>query len=291
MRQIVLLALCLATGAVVAAGAPPWRRVAEPLPQRGIATEPRFDAFHRAMVERKAPQERAADVLGFAINGYEGAAEYAIANAASWRGAIEPTPALTATIATALRAPRLEVRMAAFEVTLAGYGVEKTPAQVDVLLAKRRADPEEHRAWTLWSLALIGARGVERERVYGELVAATQDAGSDARVDAVEALALFGGSEVIAPLLAIAAGDRSARVRERAFCALAASATLHVAERHDALPGLLAIASDVHAGPQARAWSYQALREISGIDGVADDPVAWQRALADAGLPAAAIAR
>lgn len=283
MRRIAVFTLSLAVTVAFAAGAPGWRRIDEPLAQRGTSTEPRFDAFHRAFAEQMIPQFRAVEVLQMAVNGYDGAAEYLIANARSWRGEIEPTASLEAMLETAMSSPRLDVRMAAIEVSLARSELEVTAAQVDALLEQRGQD-REWSNWELWSVAAIGARGVDREHIYGVLLEAVHDADAKERHYAVDALAVFGGTEVIAPLLAIAANDPDESVQERAFCGLAQSATLHIAEREGALPGLLAIASDIHASAQQHDWSYQAMREISGLAGIAEDPVAWQRALRDAGL-------
>lgn len=284
MRRIVALALLAATTVAIAAGTTAWRRVDQPLAQRGTSTEPDFDAFHVAMVEGMRPQARAEAVLQMAINGYSGASDYAIANAQSWRGEVEPTATLEAMLETALASPRIEVRMAALEVTIARSDLAKTAQQVDALVAQRRADPGDYNAWALWSLGAIGARGVARERVLDELLLALQDSDAGRRKDAVEALAVFGGEEIIAPLLTIAARDPDSLVQERAFCALAQSATLHIAERETALPGLLAIAGARDASVQTRSWSYQAMREISGLTNVPEDPGAWQRALDAAGL-------
>jgi len=221
MRSFAALALCIATTAVVAAGYPGWRSIGQPLAQRGTATEAGFDAFHRDMVERMRPQFRAEAVLQMAINGYDGATDYAIAKAQSWRDEVEPTATLQAMLDTAMSSPRIEVRMAAVEVALAQSNLGKTPAQVDELIAKLRDNPGEYDAWALWSLGAIGARGVERERIFGELLAATSGADAGGRADAVNALAVFGGAEVVEPLLAVAAGDTDPGVQERAFCGLA----------------------------------------------------------------------
>ena len=143
MRRIVALALLAATTVAIAAGTTAWRRVDQPLAQRGTSTEPDFDAFHVAMVEGMRPQARAEAVLQMAINGYSGASDYAIANAQSWRGEVEPTATLEAMLETALASPRIEVRMAALEVTIARSDLAKTAQQVDALVAQRRGHVSE----------------------------------------------------------------------------------------------------------------------------------------------------
>lgn len=257
------------------------RSLAEPLIQRGRSTEPRFDEFHAVMVRNLPPQARAERALELAINRYAGASEYVIEHAQSWRGQIEPSERLDALIITAINAPLIEIRMAAFEVHLAQYDLEKSSEQVDYLVDRLYQNPEGAGPWALWSMALIGARGVDRERVFDELLVAARQQEIPVRRWAVESLAKFGGVEVIEPLLAIAVEDSSAIVRERAFCGLAQSGTLHVAERYAAIPGLLAIAEDPQSSVQTLNWTYQALREISDVHDMPDDPVAWRGFLAD----------
>lgn len=261
-----------------------FRSIAEPLIEHGQSTEPRFDAFQAAMVAQLPPQARAERALELSINRYAGATAYVIEMAQSWRGQIEPGPRLDALITTAINAPLIEIRMAGFEIHLAQYDLEKSPEEVDRLIERLHQDPPGAGPWALWSMALIGARGVDRERVFDELLVAARQQEEAVRAWAVESLAKLGGVEVIDPLLSIAVEDASALVRERAFCGLAQSGTLHVAERYAAIPGLLAIAEDPRSPGQTLDWTYQALREISGVHDLPDDPVAWRALLADLGM-------
>jgi HEAT repeat protein len=278
----------LIAAAAVAGNEPPriaavdqLRAVAEPLFERGQSTEPRFDRFHAAMVEGMPPQARAERALELSINRFEGAAEYVIQDAQSWRGQFEPNPRLDALITTAINAPLIEIRMAGFEMHLAQYDLEKSPEEVDRLIDRLHADPQGAGPWALWSMAVIGARGVDRERVFDELLLAVNHPEIRLRRWAVDSLAKLGGVEVVDPLLAVAVEDSSAVVRERAFCGLAHSGTLHVAERYAAIPGLLAIAESPQSQPQTLQWTFQALREISGVYGIPEDPVAWRDLLTD----------
>ncbi|HET6565646.1 MAG TPA: HEAT repeat domain-containing protein [Xanthomonadales bacterium] len=286
MKRWIATALSLAAVAAVAANEPirvaaleQLRTIAEPLISRGPSTEPRFDDFQAAMVEQLSSQLRAERALELSINRYEGAAQYVIDHAQSWRGTFEPSQRLDALITTAINAPLLETRMAGFEIHLAQYDLEKSPAEVDRLTDRLYEDPQGAGPWALWSMAVIGARGVDRERVFDELLLATRYPDEYVRRWAVDSLAKFGGAEVIDPLLSIAVEDASATVRERAFCGLAASGTLHVAERYLAVPWLLAIAEDPYSDAQTLEWTYQALREISGLHDVPNDPVAWREYL------------
>ena len=54
-----------------------------------------------------------------------------------------------------------------------------------------------------------------------------------------------------------------------------------MAERYAAFPGLLAIAEDPQTNAQTLNWTYQALREISGVHEMPNEPGAWRGLLAD----------
>lgn len=264
------------------------RSIAEPLFERGESTDPQFDQFYASMVETLPAQERAERALELAINRYAGAPEYVINEASSWRAQIKPSERLQALIETAINAPRLEVRMAGFELHLAQYGLRKSAREVDRQFARRAANPIEQGPWALWNLAILAARGVERERIYAELLLATADPDPAGRRWAVDALARFGGAEVIDPLLDLAVSDPSRLVAERAFCGVASSGTLLLAERYSAVPRLLAIVADPAMDAQMTGWGYQALREITSQYDLPEQPQVWQTRLANLGLLAEA---
>lgn len=286
MKRTIILTLCLITTAAFATSSElrqiaieQLRAIAEPLFQHGESTEPHFDAFYTDMVESLPPQERAERALELAINRFTGAADYVTQNAASWRGSIKPSERLTALIRTAVESPLIDTRMAGFELNLAEYGIEKTSANVDGYLDAANRDPARQGAWSLWNLSLLGARGVEREKIFSNLVFFAHATDADFRQHAVDALAKFGGAEVVPALVDVAGHDAAAAVRERAFCGLAESGTLLLAERYTALPGLLAIAQDPHSDKQTRDWAYQALREITSLRNVPNDPASWRAQL------------
>ncbi len=283
MARVIILVLCLITTAAFATSSDlravaleKLRAIAEPLFQHGESTAPHFDAFYTDMVESLPPQERAERALELAINRFTGAADYVTTHAASWSGTIKPTERLTALIRTAVESPLIEVRMAGFEVNLAEYSIQKTNQSVDDLLKALNEDPKKFGPWSLWNLALIGARGVDRERIFHNLVFFSHATDASLRQHAVDALAKLGGAEAVSPLLDVAAHDQDSSVRERAFCGLAESGTLLLAERYMAVPGLLAIAQDPNADKQTHMWTYQALREITGVHNLPDDPDAWR---------------
>ncbi|MBL0164522.1 MAG: HEAT repeat domain-containing protein [Xanthomonadales bacterium] len=291
MIRFLLILLSLTTAAAFAASPDlraaamaQLRSIAEPLFEHGAATEPRFDAFYTEMVEALPPQEKAEQSLELAINRRDGAAEYVMQNAQAWRGQFKSTPKLRTLINTSADAPLIEIRMAGFEIYLAQYGLEKSPAEVDRMLQQMAANPSKSSAWALWNIGVLGARGVDRERVFRELLSALNSGDQPLRRSALEALAKFGGAEIVPPLLEIASHEPDPVLRERAFCALAQSGTLLVAERYEAVPGLFAIVEDVQSDKQSVLWAYQALREITDSYGEPNDAAKWRDRLQQAGL-------
>jgi len=287
---LIALSLCIAAASAFAASeelraaaARPLKALAAPPIAHGWPTDPQFDAF-QARMEALPPQERARQALGLAIDGSIGAAEYVTRNAQAWRGRIESGNGLETMIVTALNSSRLEVRMAGFEVQLAEDGVEKTPQAVEHLIQRLHEDARGVGPWMLWHLGVIGARGVDRERILAVLVATRHSENDELRRWAVESLNLFGGAGAIEPLLCVAANERSSSIRERAFCGLAQSGTFQPADRHAAIPGLLAIAEDPRSDRQGIDWSYQALREITAIRDLPQQPMLWRERLQAMGL-------
>jgi HEAT repeat protein len=253
----------------------------EPLISHGESTQPKFDLFYTEMVERLPPQQRAERALELTINRYEGASNYIIENAQIWRGEITNSNRLSSLITTAINAPLIEIRMAAFEIYIAQFDLEKSPEQVDKLLQRLDEDPKKAGPWALWSMSIIGARGVDRERIFDELIFNTNHSDTNIRRWAVDSLAKFGGEEVIEPLLNSAKYDSSSIIQERAFCGLAQTGTLHVVERYSSLPGLLEIARDSQFSKQQKSWAYQALKEISNFYDIPNDPDLWEKRMLD----------
>jgi hypothetical protein len=155
---------------------------------------------------------------------------------------------------------------------------------VALLEQRLRNDAGNSAAFALWHLGALGARGVERDQIYADLDAARRAGNETTRLWAINGLAVFGGAATVPVLIEHAAHDPSTAVSERAFCALAQSGTLHIAERYAAIPGLVEIAAASPPSDPRHGWAFQALREISGIYDVADDVGAWRARLTDAGL-------
>lgn len=288
--RLAVLALCGVTLTALAASPElrysafvQLRSVAQPLIAFGETIDPRFDDFYVGMVESLPPQQRAEAAIEHAVNRRRGAAEYVLAEAAGWSDEIEASERLEALLQVAGNSPQMETRLAAIELRLAAYGFRKTAEQVEwVIDGVQQGELEPD--WYSYMLAALGARAVERERIYDFLLGAVANPEPARRRWAVDALALFGGTETIEPLLWIAENDPVPQVRERAFCGLASSGTLLLAERYEAVPAILRMVERSDLDAQTRGWAYQALREISSMYDLPEQPAAWRQRLQRVGL-------
>lgn len=285
---LAVLALCVISVAAKAdwreAAWAQMRAIAEPLLGSGVSTEPRMDAFYASMVESLPAQAQAERSLQMAINQYQGASEYVIDQAGDWLGEIERSDSLVTLVATASQSPRIETRMAGYEVALAMVAVEKTPEQVDQLLEGLDSDRDAAVRFAQWHLGALAARGVERERIFQALLEHSYTGDTQRRLYAIQALGIMGGAEVVEPLLDIATHASHPSLRDRAFCGLAQSATLQLTERYLAVPGLFAIVDDPNESANMQRLAYQALREITGLHMLAEEPSLWRRNLEKSGL-------
>lgn len=209
-----------------------------------------------------------------------------------WRGKLEWNPQLSQLTTAALNSDNENVRSSAIEVQLAAYGLKKNDSTVEALV--RQADSSNHkeRIWAMWTLGLLGNRGVESDRVVQVLTAHLQGSGKgsardreldkgselddeDARHWAVEGLALVGTTSTITPLLEALHDDPSPLVRESAACSLAQSGTLTHEQRLTAVPQLISYSDDPALDAQTRAWAFQALADIT-LQRLPNEASAWR---------------
>jgi hypothetical protein len=197
------------------------------------------------------------------------------ARAATWRGQIALTPELSRLIAAGLNANDLSVRSATIQLDLAAMNVAPDAATVDRLLAQAESSDHATRIWAIWTLGLLGNRGLQQERITDLLIAHLTDSDIDSRHWAVEALSYVGTDATIPPLLKAMRDDPSPTVRERAACALAQSGMLSNLQRRTTIPTLLTYADDPSLDAQTHAWTYHALRDITAQH-LPDDAGAWR---------------
>jgi HEAT repeat protein len=160
--------------------------------------------------------------------------------------------------------------------------VSKTSSSIDQFAAQVDSGDQKTQVWALWTLGLLGNRGVEPERVAEILKAHAHDSNENVRYWTVEGMAYLGTDEVIPVLLQIFHDDSSPTIRERAACGLAQSGMLSEQQRRSAVPQLLAFADDTSLDAQTHTWVYQALRDITG-QSLPNDPSSWRNWYANHG--------
>ncbi|HVO81954.1 MAG TPA: HEAT repeat domain-containing protein [Terriglobales bacterium] len=226
-------------------------------------------------LDQQNPQNQAQLLLGRSINHYDGANDQIAARVDGWRGRLRLTSQLNGQITTGMNSNDLRVRAAAIEVDLAALNQAKTSANVDRLAKEAESGSQQQRIWALWTLGLLGNRGVEPQRVSEILTSQLRDSDPEIRHWAVEGLAYLGTDDSIAPLLETFHDDPSPMVRERAACSLAQSGMLTQEQRRTAVPKLLDYAEDTSLDAQTHLWVYHALRDITGQN-LPSDPAAWR---------------
>jgi hypothetical protein len=270
-----------------------WGKVASPLaPQKSSSVS--SSVLSDRELDRQRPQKQAEILLERAVSRSgggenEGQAETAAqieARIDAWRGKLKWDSELGELTTAALNSDDQHVRASAIDVQLAAYGLTKNESSVDTLV--RQADSSDHaqKIWALWSLGLLGNRGIETDRVVQVLTAHLRDSGrtsdsdEDTRRWAVEGLALVGTTSTIVPLLNAMHSDPSPIVRERAACSLAESGMLTHQQRLAAVPQLINYSDDPALDAQTHAWAFQALAEITK-QRLPNDSAAWRKAVAD----------
>jgi hypothetical protein len=235
--------------------------------------------FADRSLERQRPQKQAEILLARAVSRNDGANDQIQAHAEGWRGKIQWDAQLSDLTTAALNSDDNSVRASGIEVQLAAYGLAKNPATVGRLARQAESSDHAQKIWALWSLGLLGNRGVESERVVQALAAQLKgprrDPNEDSRRWAVEGLALVGTDSTIAPLLAAMHNDASPLVRERAACSLAESGMLTHEQRMTAVPQLIDYSDDLTLDAQTHAWAFQALSDITKQQ-LPRDSAAWR---------------
>src|SRR5580700_5527050 len=197
----------------------------------------------------------------------------------TWRGQLKWDAKLSELTTVALNSNDRSLRTSAIEVQLAAYGLTKNESNVALLV--RQADSSDHaqKIWALWSLGLLGNRGVATDRVVKVLTAHLKNSSNnqdeDLRRWAVEGLALVGTTSTIVPLLNALHNDPSPIVRERAACSLAESGMLTHEQRLAAVPQLINYSDDPALDAQTHALAFQALADITN-QRLPNDSAAWR---------------
>jgi hypothetical protein len=267
---------------MIAAGSGSLRAAWEPLAEAMGLTEQHTPTSASVLSEHElealdgmTPQSQAELLLERSINHYRGANTEIATRVIGWRGQITLNERLERLFVTAINSDDLEVRIAGVEVDIAARNLTKDPSTVDRLEPVARTGEQGPRVNAMWDLALIGNRGVERERIFDILMASLHEENQNIRYWAVEGLAYLAVDAAIEPLLGIFHDDPSPMIRERAACSLAQSGMFSAAQRRTAIPRLLDFTEDAALDDQTRSWVFQALRDITG-QSLPRDGHAWR---------------
>jgi HEAT repeat protein len=266
----------------LAAGSGTLRAAWEPIAKVIGLDEQRTPASANVLSEHEieglddiAPQNQAELLLERSINHYRGANEQIASRVNTWRGKIELNDRLNHLFTTAINSDDLTVRIAGIEIDIAARNLIKDGLTVDGLEPIAREGDQGSRVNAMWDLALIGNRGVERERIFEILMSALHDDNQNIRYWAVEGLAYLATDAAIEPLLNVFHDDPSPTIRERAACGLAQSGMFSAEQRRTAIPRLLDFADDGSLDDQTHSWVFQALRDITG-QSLPRDARAWR---------------
>lgn len=271
-----ILAGAVLAGAVSSAGGSSalWGRVSGIFWARGAAGLSHTVVSDRDLDHEK-PQKQAEELLERAVGKSAGATDQIARRVNHWRGRLTWDSQLGALTTAALNSSDLNVRASGIEVQLAAYGLAKDKTGADLLVQQADSSNHARKIWALWTLGLMGNRGVEPERVVQALAAHLKDSDEDSRRWAVEGLALVGTNQSIAPLLRTMHDDPSATVRERAACSLAESGMFTHQQRLAAVPQLLNYSDDPSLDAQTHAWAFAALSDIAQ-QRLPNDSAAWR---------------
>jgi hypothetical protein len=232
-----------------------------------VTSEPELD--------REKPQTQAEALLEQAVNRSNGATDQIARRVNHWRGRLTWNSQLGALTTAALNSSDLSVRASGIEVQLAAYGLAKNKTDADLLVQQADSSDHARKIWALWTLGLMGNRGVETERVVHVLAVHLKDSDEDSRRWAVEGLGLVGTNQTIAPLLRTMHDDPSPTVRERAACSLAESGMFTREQRLGAVPQLLNYSDDPALDAQTHTWAFEALGDITQ-QRLPNDSAAWR---------------
>lgn len=145
-----------------------WVQISQFLARRASAAQTStLSKDHASRAVSQGMQKRAELLLGRDVNHSSGAHEEIAARVEGWRGRLTLTPQLNSLLSAALNSNDFEVRKDGIEVDLATMGLIKTPQSADQLIRQASTGPNSQRMWALWTMGLLGNRGVDRTSSAG----------------------------------------------------------------------------------------------------------------------------
>lgn len=222
-----------------------------------------------------AAQQQAEELLERSLGHDERALDLLNQQMPSWNGALKSTPRLQQLLQRARYSGDLRVRYAYSDLSLLADGLGKDNATTERLIEDAKNNPSS-RAYDLWSLGLLGSRGVAIEQVHAALLEyAHNDPDVQVRQWAVEALGLLGTDEALNELFYFFSSDPSIAVRDRAGCNLSDCGNFTRQQRMTIFPNILKVAEDSSTPPQVRNWAFQAMSEITDVT-LPSDATVWR---------------
>src|SRR5579859_919243 len=212
--------------------------------------------------------ERALEVFGQQFDG--------------WIGRISQSDRVSQLLQRAQFSRDLRVRLAHVDMSLALQGFHENQQAADSLMNRATTD-SQYRAWAVFYLGMLAARGVDYDRIHQTLLNyARNDKDPSVRQWAVEGLRFLAKDEVLDELFTAFTEDPSLKVRDRAGCNIADCGIFTRKQRMRMVPKLIGLAGDPKTNGQMRSWCFLALNEITDAN-LPADALAWNRWYADHG--------
>jgi len=228
------------------------------------------------------PQAQAEELFERLIGRDERALELFGQQFDGWIGRINQSDRLSQLLQRAQFSKDLRVRLAHVDMSLALQGFHENQQAAESLRNRAGTDPQ-YRAWALFYLGMLAARGVDYDRIHQTLLNyARNDKDSSVRQWAVEGLRFLAKDDVLDELFTSFTEDPSMKVRDRAGCNIADCGIFTRKQRMRMVPKLIDLAADSKTSAQMRSWSFLALQEITDAN-VPADALAWNRWYADHG--------
>jgi len=218
-------------------------------------------------------QEEAEKLLARVAAGDTTAADQVLSESDAWTGKTHRTARTDQLITASLNLGSTHAREAAAQAQLALDGIPRNESGV-AMLEQAVGNPSQ-RAWALWMLGALGNRGVDPIHTAKIIESYLDDPNVNVRASAVDALSLVGTDETIPMLLDRFRNDPSPIVEERAICDIAESGMYTHSQRMAAAASLVGWVDDSLLSAQQRAWTVQALGDISGKN-LGTDSAAWK---------------
>jgi hypothetical protein len=226
------------------------------------------------------PQAQAEELFERAVGHDERALELFGQQFEGWIGRINQSDRMSQLLQRAQFSKDLRVRLAHVDMSLALQGFHENEQAANSLMNRAGTDPQ-YRAWAVFYLGMLAARGVDYDRIHQALLNyARNDKDPSVRQWAVEGLRFLAKDEVLDELFSSFTEDPSMKVRDRAGCNIADCGIFTRKQRMRMVPKLIDLVADSRTSAQMRSWSFLALQEITDAS-VPADALAWNRWYAD----------